>query len=628
MYQPQRFFASLFFAMTCLLFAAVASFAELRESICIIKPQIIDSNKSLYGEISKTFRREGYPEFSDQFKRYIDAEIFGSGFLVKASDGSVWVLTNRHVVENSSLANLTFEKSDGTSTVIDNCPVSFVDNQVDLAFIELPAGTALPGAVLTLATTVPSDGTDVWSAGYPGLINKPSWQLGRGTISNRNLVVEELGPKEDAVYVQHTAPIDPGNSGGPLLVGDIKAPGDLKVIGVNTWSAVGRNNTFFSVSVSKVTEALSRAVEFHKRRALEKEPKIAANQAELSKRAQEFETFIQAKNFNEFAYQKLISNAMSLNNGSKALFESMRTMNNKQRSSWLSMMVNDSALETLRKYDSARIWEKFHESGEKFKFTQIEQPLTLDTEEQIVMFTNDKEVLHTRWLIEGGNWHLKALDKDPPKAANGKKNPKKVSTSDKTTSENDEDTDQFDFRPSGLIIGAGASFPDSAALVKEIGFAAHLEVDLAPLPFWALTVAASFYKVCPTNEAISDFQYSSLNYNKIMNPSWYELFLNFGMKLQLPINVGHGYIMPFIQGSFGFNFPFSMTHNASSTYGSQMLDLNFDLSVLYGFGIEFSTNKDLAFGASMLFINNLPLINLSFTRAMPVLVYIKPLFWQ
>ena len=86
-----------------------AASAEIRDSICIIKPQIVEANKKLYGEIALAFKRAGSDEFSSEFQKDIDAEIFGSGFLVKATDGSVWVITNRHVVQNALQAKLTFE---------------------------------------------------------------------------------------------------------------------------------------------------------------------------------------------------------------------------------------------------------------------------------------------------------------------------------------------------------------------------------------------------------------------------------------------------------------------------------------------------------------------------------------
>ncbi len=49
---------------------------------------------------------------------------------------------------------------------------------------------------LPFADAVPPDGTEVWTAGYPGLLGKPSWQLAKGVFSNRRVVVEDLGPAE------------------------------------------------------------------------------------------------------------------------------------------------------------------------------------------------------------------------------------------------------------------------------------------------------------------------------------------------------------------------------------------------------------------------------------------------
>ena len=115
--------------------------AEIRDSICIIKPQTSEIGQKLYLDIADSFQRAGYDDLASEFKREGEGEPYGSGFLVKASDGSLWVVTNRHVVQNATQAKLVFENGSGIATTLEFCPVTVVDDHLDLAFIELPAPT-------------------------------------------------------------------------------------------------------------------------------------------------------------------------------------------------------------------------------------------------------------------------------------------------------------------------------------------------------------------------------------------------------------------------------------------------------------------------------------------------------
>ena len=127
----------------------------------------------------------------------------GSGFLV-GRDG--WIVTNHHVV-------------DGCARVTVNCAGTSYDATVraleardDLALLKAPlevreAATfsESPRASLGQAATV---------AGYPlhGVLSKEL----NVTSSNVSALA---GPDDDAKRLQITAPVQPGNSGGPLLDG-------------------------------------------------------------------------------------------------------------------------------------------------------------------------------------------------------------------------------------------------------------------------------------------------------------------------------------------------------------------------------------------------------------------------
>ena len=139
----------------------------------------------------------------------------GSG-VVLTPDG--YILTNRHVVHGADRLSATF--TDGQVTV---ARVVGEDSATDLAVIRAAAG-GLPFARLGDSTKL-RVGQLVIAIGNPlgfqstvstGVISA----LGRGLRSREGRLIEDI--------IQHTAPLNPGNSGGPLV------NSRAEVIGINT----------------------------------------------------------------------------------------------------------------------------------------------------------------------------------------------------------------------------------------------------------------------------------------------------------------------------------------------------------------------------------------------------------
>src|SRR3981081_3274597 len=139
----------------------------------------------------------------------------GSG-VVLTPDG--YLLTNEHVVQRVAQARVTFV--DGRSVL---AIVAGRDPATDLAVLRAPAG-ALPYAHLA-GTQRLRAGQLVVAVGNPfgfestvsaGVVSA----LGRSLRSRHGRLIEGI--------VQHSAALNPGNSGGPLVDG----PG--RVVGINT----------------------------------------------------------------------------------------------------------------------------------------------------------------------------------------------------------------------------------------------------------------------------------------------------------------------------------------------------------------------------------------------------------
>jgi S1-C subfamily serine protease len=155
---------------------------------------------------------------------------FGAGFLVDAARG--WVLTNAHVVSRSpSRVELAFhgqEYSEASKV--------YVDPHLDLALIKVGA------QVDTTTISQPQlDCGELPPVGHPvGAFGHP-WRL---QFTGTRGIISGVTAKYRTELLQTDAPINAGNSGGPLLSLD-----SGKIVGINTASIRGAQNTNFAVAM-------------------------------------------------------------------------------------------------------------------------------------------------------------------------------------------------------------------------------------------------------------------------------------------------------------------------------------------------------------------------------------------
>lgn len=141
------------------------------------------------------------------------AEALGSGFIVSA-DGEI--VTNNHVVDGATQINVTLDDGkEYTAKLVGR------DAKADLAVLKIDAGRSLP--------TVSWGDSDKLRAGDPVLAIGNPFGIGTtvtsGIVSARGRDLHN-GPYDD--FIQVDAPINHGNSGGPL----VDAEGH--VVGINT----------------------------------------------------------------------------------------------------------------------------------------------------------------------------------------------------------------------------------------------------------------------------------------------------------------------------------------------------------------------------------------------------------
>jgi serine protease Do len=138
----------------------------------------------------------------------------GSGFII---DPSGLAVTNAHVAEGAA----TLKVYVGGSTTPINAKILGVSECNDLAVIDL-AGDGFP--YLTWHQGPVDVTTKVWAAGFP--LGDPQYTVTDGSIAKNNADGKREWASMDYTY-ESTAPIQHGNSGGPLLAED------GSVVGIN-----------------------------------------------------------------------------------------------------------------------------------------------------------------------------------------------------------------------------------------------------------------------------------------------------------------------------------------------------------------------------------------------------------
>lgn len=178
----------------------------------------------------------------------------GSGFPL---DDQGTIVTNYHVIEGAKSAKIKF----GKKTVDVEGFLVFSPGK-DIAILKAKLG-AEKVAPLKLATTTPAKGESVLTFGAPqgfdstvsnGIISS----VRKGTelqeifknMTGEDIYVDQQHYDLDAVWVQTTAPISGGNSGGPLV--NLRG----EVVGLNTWALTRGQNMNFAISADHIKQMM------------------------------------------------------------------------------------------------------------------------------------------------------------------------------------------------------------------------------------------------------------------------------------------------------------------------------------------------------------------------------------
>ena len=173
-----------------------------------------------------------------------DGEVQGSGFVYEFSNRMV-VITNYHVVHDTSSLSVTFSNGNGYSAT-----TLGTDPYADLAVLSVGASTSEFKPVEIVSSSALRVGEPVIAIGNPyGLVGS----LTTGVVSalGRTLTEDYAGGFSIANVIQTSTPINPGNSGGPLL----NAVG--KVVGITTAIVSESQGLGFAVPSNTILREIS-----------------------------------------------------------------------------------------------------------------------------------------------------------------------------------------------------------------------------------------------------------------------------------------------------------------------------------------------------------------------------------
>jgi serine protease Do len=307
----------IFLAVVMFFLAVTLCFGQagaLRDYVGLISIHYHPDVVAYMGKIKETFEKKGYPNAAKAIDNYLKG-LSGTGFIYVASDGTCYVLTNEHVIAQSESLSINFEKQDGSKTIYDRLKVLFVDEEKDLALLVFDAGVKPFTRGLGFNAKAVDEGVDVFAAGFPGLGNTVIWQFSRGNVSNASVRLPKSSDSDETIgpYIQHTAQIDPGNSGGPLLITAQGVLTGYAVVGINTLSARYRQAANYAIPIDQVRTFIDTA--------LSKQP---VNEKELiTKRVDDF---LKELKPNKTAYEhisKFLSNDCTALNAEYAISELM-----------------------------------------------------------------------------------------------------------------------------------------------------------------------------------------------------------------------------------------------------------------------------------------------------------------
>jgi serine protease Do len=320
----------------------------------------------------------------------------GSGFIIAGADRNLYVVTNYHVIQQAHSLSITFERQDNSKRKYENLIVIAADEESDLALLAFSAADK-PSAGLSFLTRQIDEGEDVYAAGFPVLGTTPLWQFSRGMVSNSSAKFTKSINDETLMgpYIQHTAQIDPGNSGGPLLVVQRNASSGYAVAGINTLSGVRRQTANYAIPASVAQTFINTA--------LNQKPETYKDALD-----QQLTKFINGLGENRAAYPHIAEYLSSVCVGENAEY-AMSEMFDKGSATVRRTFIEKCEDSVVGAMGYAVAWTIENNIRGQGVIKASLKEVTRAGEEYTVLFAINNKDFSSTWIREYGNWQIKSF---------------------------------------------------------------------------------------------------------------------------------------------------------------------------------------------------------------------------
>lgn len=168
----------------------------------------------------------------------------GTGFALLEN----YIVTNYHVIENAKEINI--QGIDGNFNRKHKASLIASDKFNDLALLKVDDGTIKSTSIpYSIKTTTSEVGEDVFVLGYP-----LTSTMGDEIKLTTGVVSSKTGFQGDVSLYQISAPIQPGNSGGPLF------DGNGNIIGIISAKHKGAENVGYAIKASYLRNLMESAI--------------------------------------------------------------------------------------------------------------------------------------------------------------------------------------------------------------------------------------------------------------------------------------------------------------------------------------------------------------------------------
>jgi hypothetical protein len=379
------------------------SFADIRNYIVFIKPVFSEITKTHFNQLADYFDKHNRNELAHTYRNFIEHGHV-SGFIVSDRSGEIFIITSSFLLTYAEQVEVM--KYDGDSKSYHNCPILFIDETHNLAVLQFPGKEKDCADGLKICTHLRIKTQAVWSAGFSGITTAPIWKMTKGKLIDQYVRIQQLIDPKASYIMIHTSMVDPGNSGGPLLIKDWSRL-DYSVIGVNIWMPY--NQCFLTIPAENIKTVLAKAKQAENMKldykARKQSLEIVCNMfvAELTSGYPDI-----TKVGSYISYELTSTTGFSDFNSILAVCEKYKA------EKWMDYFLHYSPLKAMRSAVFMLIWHNIHTARKEteiiFKsiiYTHEKEFIEKDSIRTLFEINGrEKEIT---WIFENGTWKIKKI---------------------------------------------------------------------------------------------------------------------------------------------------------------------------------------------------------------------------